>query len=273
MAVVTGANKGIGLAFVKTFAELGLTVVLTARDIGRGREAVESLRAQGLKQVEFCQLDVTDPESIAVFAKWLQQRFGGLDILVNNAGVSFSEINGNSVEHAEIVIKTNFYGPKLLMEALMPLFRRSATVSRIFNICSRLGLQTKVSNPSLIELLQHEDNLSEGKIEHMVAQFLDHVKTGIWKQKGWPMVWTDYSVSKLAVIAYSRLLAKRNKGKNLSVNCFCPGFTRTAMTRGQGHRTAEEAAEVGARIALLPPDELPTGEFFKIPTPSITSRL
>lgn len=81
--VVTGANKGIGLAFVKTFAALGLTVVLTARDIGRGQEAVESLRTQGIKQVEFCHLDVTDPESIAVFAQWLYQRFGGLDILVS----------------------------------------------------------------------------------------------------------------------------------------------------------------------------------------------
>lgn len=124
-----------------------------------------------------------------------------------------------------------------------------------------------------MELLQHEDYLTEAKIEHMVTQFLDNVKTGIWKEKGWPKVWTDYSVSKLAVIAYSRLLAKGNMGKNLSVNCFCPGFTRTSMTRGQGHQMAEEAAEVGARIALLPPQELPTGEFFKISMPSLTSRL
>lgn len=61
---------------------------------------------------------------------------------MNNAGVSFNDINENSVEHAEIVIKTNFYGPKLLTEALMPLFKRSATVSRILNISSQLGLQT-----------------------------------------------------------------------------------------------------------------------------------
>ena len=83
MAVVTGANKGIGLAFIKRFAELGLTVILTARDVSKGQEAVESLRAQGLKHVEFCRLDVADPVSVAAFAKWLRQRFGGLDILVS----------------------------------------------------------------------------------------------------------------------------------------------------------------------------------------------
>jgi len=131
----------------------------------------------------------------------------------------------------------------------------------------------KVSNPSLKELLEGEENLSEDKVEHMVALFLDHVKRGIWKERGWPKVWTDYSVSKLALSAYSRLLAKQNKRHKLSVNCFCPGFTRTAMTRGQGHRTAEKAAEIGVSIALLAPSELPTGEFFKIPTPSLTSKL
>jgi len=83
VAVVTGANKGIGLAFVKRFAELGLTVVLTARDVGKGQEAVESLKGQGIKHVVFCRLDVTDPVSVAAFAKWLQQKFGALDILVS----------------------------------------------------------------------------------------------------------------------------------------------------------------------------------------------
>ena len=131
----------------------------------------------------------------------------------------------------------------------------------------------KVSNPSLRKLLQDEDKLSEDKIDDMLVQFLADVKMGIWKERGWPKVWTDYSISKFAINAYSRLLAKQNKGQHLSVNCFCPGFTKTAMTRGQGHRTAEEAAEIGVSRALLPPSELPTGEFFKIPTPSSTSKL
>ncbi|ONK57873.1 uncharacterized protein A4U43_C09F5080 [Asparagus officinalis] len=273
VAVVTGANKGIGFELVRKFSQLELTVILTARDITKGKEAVDSLKAIGLKNIEVCQLDITDISSIKSFVSWLEKRFGGLDILVNNAGVCFNEINGNSIDYAETVIKTNFYGPKILTEALMPLFRRSASMSRILNISSQLGAQTQVSNPSLRELLRDEGNLSEKKIDKMICQFLSDVKMGVWQEKGWPNVWTDYSISKFAVNAYSRLLAKQNIGRNLSVNCFCPGFTRTAMTGGKGHRTAAEAAEIGSWIALLPPNELPNGEFFKIPAPSITSKL
>lgn len=83
VVVVTGANKGIGFALVKRLAELGLTVVLTSRDVGRGKAAAESLRAQGTL-VEFCQLDVSDPSSIHAFVAWLKCRFGGLDILASS---------------------------------------------------------------------------------------------------------------------------------------------------------------------------------------------
>ncbi|WOL04129.1 (+)-neomenthol dehydrogenase [Canna indica] len=272
VAVVTGANKGIGFALVKRLAELGLTVVLTARDVAKGKEAVESLAARGLR-VEFCRLDVADGSSILAFAAWLKRAFGGLDILVNNAAVSFNEIDTNSVEHAETVIRTNFYGSKLLIEALLPLFRRCAASSRILNMSSQLGLLSKVSNPTVREVLGDEERLTVPTIEHLVASFLDHVKAGTWEEQGWPKVWTDYSVSKLALNAYSRLLAKQEAGRGLSVNCFCPGFTRTSMTRGRGRRTPEEAAEVAAMLVLLPPREVPTGKFFKWRTPALFSKL
>ncbi|KAL5997992.1 hypothetical protein ACLOJK_008926 [Asimina triloba] len=261
VAVVTGANRGIGLALVKCLAEHGLTVVLTCRDMKKGIKAVESLRANGL-DVSFCTLDVADEASIKAFAIWLQEAFGRLDILVNNAAVSFNAINENSVEHAETVIRTNYYGPKLLIEALLPLFRRSQSISRILNISSRLGSFNKVSNPTVRKLLEDEEKLSEDLIDDLVRRFLDQVSSGTWAQQGWPKLWTDYSVSKLALNVYSKLLAKRYQGRGLSVNSFCPGFTRTAMTRGQGNHTAEMAAEIGARCLLLPPDKLPTGEFF-----------
>ncbi|EYU25985.1 hypothetical protein MIMGU_mgv1a024627mg, partial [Erythranthe guttata] len=83
VAIVTGANKGIGLAVVKRLAELGLTVVLTARDGGRGLKAVESLKSEGLYVHFFC-LDVSDPNSIAIFASWFQHAFGVVDILEIN---------------------------------------------------------------------------------------------------------------------------------------------------------------------------------------------
>ncbi|CAL5026665.1 unnamed protein product [Urochloa decumbens] len=274
VAVVTGANRGIGHALAARLAEHGLTVVLTARDGARGEAAAAPLRARGLC-VTFRTLDVSDPASVAEFAAWLRDAVGGLDILVNNAAVSFNEIDTNSVEHAETVLRTNFYGAKMLTEALLPLFRQSPATSRVLNISSQLGLLNKVTDPSLKALLLDEDTLTESAIEAMVSRFLAQVKDGTWGGQGWPKVWTDYSVSKLALNAYSRLLARRLQaaGARVSVNCFCPGFTRTDMTKGWGKRTAEEVANVGARLALLPPAELPTGKFFKWCTPQLYSKL
>ncbi|KAH0993231.1 hypothetical protein GBA52_004714 [Prunus armeniaca] len=228
VAIVTGANKGIGFALVKRMAELGMTVILTARDIERGCKAVEALRAQGLSNVAFSCLDVSDPSSIRAFTSWFRKSYVALDILVNNAAVSFNDLNENSVEHAETVMKTNFYGPKLLIEALLPVFRSSSSVSRILNVSSRLG----------------------------------SLNSGTWKSKGWPKLWTDYAVSKLALNAYTRVLAKRYEGRGLSVNSFCPGFTQTSMTHCKGDHTADDAAGVAARLALLPSHQIPSGKFF-----------
>ena len=121
-------------------------------------------------------------------------------------------------------------------------------------------------------MLLEEGTLTEREIEGMASRFLAQVKDGTWREQGWPAVWTDYAVSKLALNAYSRVLAARLRGA-VAVNCFCPGFTRTDMTRGWGKRTAEEVADVGARLALLPPAELPTGTFFKWCTPQLYSKL
>ncbi|KAF8704253.1 hypothetical protein HU200_031752 [Digitaria exilis] len=301
VAVVTGANRGIGHALAARLAEHGLTVVLTARDGERGETAAAPLRARGLAVV-FRRLDVSDPASVAEFAAWLRDALGGLDVLVGNqkpavffffpqlvsrpcvwmerrnsaAPARFQqEIDTNSVEHAETVLRTNFYGAKMLTEALLPLFRQSPATSRILNISSQLGLLNKVRDPSLKAMLQDEDTLTEAAIEAMASRFLAQVKDGTWGEQGWPKVWTDYSVSKLALNAYSRLLARRlqARGARVSVNCFCPGFTRTDMTKGWGKRTAEEVADVGARLALLPPAELPTGTFFKWCTPQLYSKL
>ncbi|KAM5554128.1 hypothetical protein ABKV19_026055 [Rosa sericea] len=249
-------------------AELGLKVILTARDIERGCKAVEALRAQGLHNITFFCLDVSDPCSIKTFSSWFTENFAALDILVNNAAVSFNEINENSVEHAETVIKTNFNGPKLLTEALLPMFRTSS-ISRILNLSSRLGSLNKVGNPSIKEVLESE-KLSEDDIEAVVSLFLEQVKTGTWKTGGWPELWTDYAVSKLALNAYTRVLAKRYEG-SLSVNSFCPGFTQTSMTRCKGDHTADDAAIVGTRLALLPPDKIQSGKFFLWGSSSSTS--
>ncbi|XP_029130649.1 (+)-neomenthol dehydrogenase isoform X2 [Cajanus cajan] len=230
---------------------------------------MEILKQQGLAPyVHFLLLDVADPLSISAFASSFQAKFGAtLDILVNNAGVSYNEVeeNSNSVEHAESVMKTNFYGPKLLIEALFPLFRCSSSVTRVVNVSSRLGSLNKIRNAEIKKVLEREE-LSEVEIEGVVEMFLGDVRNGTWERRGWPSYWTDYAVSKLALNAYSRVLAKRYsfEGSGLSVNCFCPGFTQTSMTKGKGTHTADHAAAVAATLALLPPHLLPTGKFFSL---------
>lgn len=130
-----------------------------------------------------------------------------------------------------------------------------------------------MTDPTIRQLFLQEEKLTEEQIENIVAQFLTQVKDGTWQEHGWPKVWTDYSVSKLALNAYSRVLARQLEGHRVSVNCFCPGFTRTDMTGGWGQRSAKEAAAAAASLVLLPQEELPTGKFFKWCTPMLYSNL
>ncbi|PWA47753.1 NAD(P)-binding Rossmann-fold superfamily protein [Artemisia annua] len=262
VAIVTGANKGIGYALVKRLAELGLSVVLTARDESKGSKAVNSLKELGLERnVCFCQLDISDPVSVRSFVSWFKSRFDGFDILVNNAAVCYNTMGENSIDHAETVINTNYYGSKLFTEAMLPFFHCSASTSRILNISSRLGTLDKLKNAKMKALLGDKETLSEERIDMVVNLFLQDVKEGIWKMQGWPEIWTDYSVSKLALNAYSQVLACKYEGV-VSVNCFCPGFTQTSMTDGKGNHSADDAAEMAATIALLPPKALTTGKFY-----------
>ncbi|KAF8049153.1 hypothetical protein N665_2283s0005 [Sinapis alba] len=273
-AVVTGANKGIGFEVVKELLKLGLTVVLTARNDENGSLASDSLHRAGFQNVHFFCLDVSSPSSISAFVSWFRFNFGVLDILVNNAAVSFNAVGENSIREPETIIKTNYYGAKLLTEALLPFFRRSVSVGRILNISSRLGTLNKLRNPTLRQTLESEE-LTYEQIDTTVTQFLEDVRRGTYEKKGWPENWSDYAVSKMALNAYSRVLARRYDGKKLiSVNCFCPGFTRTSMTGGQGTHTAEEAAAMIARLVLIPPEKLTSGKFFMCVEPNkIISRL
>ncbi|XP_047313128.1 (+)-neomenthol dehydrogenase-like [Impatiens glandulifera] len=287
VAVVAGAgaNKGIGFALVKRLAELGLTVVLTARDEKKGAAALDSLKRRVVvgDNVEFFVLDVSKPDSIATFASWLQNTHGGVvDILVNNAAISSTSNDSSSISAAESVIRTNFYGPKLftnpnklVIEALLPmLIRRHPSISsspplpppaRILNISSRLGSLDKLRDLDLRASMEDLEHLSEDKIVAMLDMFLSDYNIQR-QQGGWPEVWTDYSVSKLASLerlAYSKLLARRYKHQGITVNCFCPGFTQTSMTQGKGTHTPDHSASIASTFALLPPHLLlPTGIFF-----------
>ncbi|KAA8540603.1 hypothetical protein F0562_024478 [Nyssa sinensis] len=268
IAVVTGANRGIGFDIAHQLAVHGLTVILTSRDAGVGDEARKVLQERGLT-VFFHQLDVVDPSSIKVFAEWVQQDFGGIDILVNNAGVNFNHGTDNSVEFAEQVIGTNYFGTKSMIQAMIPLMRPSASGAHIVNVSSRLGRlngrRNRIGDVTLRKQLENVDTLSEELIDGTVNKFLEQVKDGSWTSSGWPQNYTDYSMSKLAVNAYTRLMAKmlsdRPEGQKIYINCYCPGWVKTAMTGWAGHTSPEEGADTGVWLSLLP-DQLVTGKFF-----------
>ncbi|XP_064960356.1 uncharacterized protein LOC135610145 [Musa acuminata AAA Group] len=269
VAVVTGANRGIGYEIARQLAVHGLRVIVTARDADRGRAAADGLRGEGLN-VEFRQLDVSRPESVESFAKWIAEKYGGLDILVNNAGVNFNTGADNSVEFAEEVIATNYFGTKRMIEIFISMMCPSTSGARILNVSSRLGRvngrRNRVGDMTLREQLLKDDCLSEELIDDMVTNFLCQVKEGTWASNDWPQMYTDYSVSKLAVNLFTRLMARRladrPEGHKIYINCYCPGWVKTAMTGWAGNTSAEEGADTGVWVALLPCQLLTTGNFF-----------
>ncbi|KAK6153857.1 hypothetical protein DH2020_013496 [Rehmannia glutinosa] len=265
IAVVTGANRGIGFEIARQLALHGLTVILTARETSVGEEAVKVLQEGGLSVV-FHQLDVVDLEA---FARWTKEVYGGIDILVNNAGVNFNFGSDNSVEFAEKVIATNYVGTKNMIKAMIPLMRPSASGARIVNVSSRLGRlngrRNRIGNIDLRKKLEDDESLSDELIDQTMNTFLEQVKDGSWKDGGWPQVFTDYSLSKLAVNTYTRLIARkfseRPEGQKIYINCYCPGWVKTAMTDWAGHTSPEEGADTAVWLALLP-DQLISGRFF-----------
>ncbi|XP_051147887.1 uncharacterized protein LOC127263014 isoform X2 [Andrographis paniculata] len=268
VAVVTGANRGIGFEIVHQLALHGLTVVLTSREAAVGEEAAKVLQEGGLNVV-FHQLDIVNPSSIEAFVDWIKESYGGVDILVNNAGVNFNSGSDNSMENAENVIRTNYFGTKNMIKAMIPAMRASEPGARIVNVSSKLGRlnakRHRLENDEWRQKLENDAQLSEELIDEMVNAFLDQVNDGTWEDGGWPPVSTDYSLSKLAVNTYTRLMARefsdRPEGEKIYINCYCPGWVRTAMTGWKGNVTPEEGADTAVWLALLP-DQSITGKFF-----------
>ncbi|GMJ01518.1 short-chain dehydrogenase/reductase 1 [Hibiscus trionum] len=277
-AVVTGANKGIGLEICRQLAWKGVTVVLTARDEQRGLEAFQKLKESGLSHnLLFHQLDVTDPLSIASIAAFIKNNFGKLDILVNNAAVvgvtmnyerfvtaveNFGDwpvgeqiwneiITRQTYDEAEECLKTNYYGMKTMVEELMPFLQLSDS-ARIVNVTSGLGVLKLVSNEWAKGVLSDVETLTEERVEQVLNKFLEDFRDGRMKTNGWVSYKgpTVYSVSKAAMNAYTRILA--NKYPGFCINCVCPGFVKTDITGDTGCMTAAEGAENAVRLVLLP---------------------
>lgn len=234
IALVTGANKGIGRAIVEQLAALGWTVVLAARDGGRGEAAAAELRAAG-HDVRFVRLDVTDPETVEAAAAWVDEAFGRLDSLVNNAGISGDYAaqapSSAGVDGIRAVFDTNVFGVVRVTNAMLPLLRRSSA-PRVVNVSSGVGSLAQMTDPG-----------------HYFARLPASAA---------------YAPSKTALNSLTVQYAKELKDTGILVNAADPGACATDFTRHVPWdipRTAADGAVVAVRLATLE-DGGPTGGFF-----------
>jgi NAD(P)-dependent dehydrogenase (short-subunit alcohol dehydrogenase family) len=224
-ALVTGANKGIGLAIAQGLGAIGFTVAVGARDDVRRKEAVEKLRAAGVDAFGVA-LDLTSDESAAAAAATIEQTTGRLDVLVNNAGIG-GRTDGDAQDPTKLdldvvrtVLDTNVFGAVRVTNAVLPLLRR-ADSPRIVNVSSNMGSLTLQTGP----------------------------------------IMAAYAPSKSMLNSVTVQYARRLADTNVIVNACCPGYVATDFTGFASPRTPEQGAAIAIRLATLP-DDGPRGGFF-----------
>ncbi|XP_039755210.1 carbonyl reductase [NADPH] 1-like [Pararge aegeria] len=257
VAVVTGSNKGIGYATVRELCKRGVgSVYLTARNIQKGQEAIKNLKKEGFNPL-FHQLDVTDKDSVKVFADFLKRKHSGLDILINNAGVITSNFTETTYEDSVRVLNTNYYGEVTMQNYMFPILNDNA---RVINISSDSGHISNLKNTYWINRLTKEDIKVED-INAFVDWFLDSVKNGTLNEEDFEeMPLLAYIISKIALCALTRVQQKE-VGRGISVNSLNPGYVKTDMTNNTGYLTMEEASDAPVYLAL-DVDQSVKGKFF-----------
>ncbi|ARE72691.1 MULTISPECIES: SDR family NAD(P)-dependent oxidoreductase [unclassified Streptomyces] len=230
IALVTGANKGIGYEIAAGLGALGWSVGVGARDDRRRSAAVEKLRAAGIDAFGV-PLDVTDDASATAAARLIDERAGRLDVLVNNAAITGDmPQEPTRIDPATIhaVVDTNVIGVIRVTNAMLPLLRRSAA-PRIVNMSSSVGSLTRQSGPAA-------------------------------EQTAGP-VSAAYAPSKTFLNAVTLQYVRELSGTNILINTGCPGYVATDLNGFRGVRTPAQGAAIAIELATLP-DDGPTGQFF-----------
>ena len=228
IALVTGANKGIGFEIAAGLGRLGWRVGVGAREARRREEAVDKLRADGADAFGVA-LDVTSDDSVAAAARALAETQGRLDVLINNAAITGGvPQNPTDVDPAMVlqVVDTNVVGVIRVTNAMLPLLRRS-TSPRIVNMSSSVGSLTLQTTPDA---------------------FVGPISAA-------------YSPSKTFLNAVTVQYAKELADTNILINAACPGYCATDLNGFRGTRTPEQGAQIAVQLATLP-DDGPTGRFF-----------
>ncbi|NXQ28958.1 CBR1 reductase, partial [Alaudala cheleensis] len=262
VAVVTGSNKGIGLAIVRALCkQFPGDVYLTSRDPGRGQAAVEQLQQEGLKPL-FHQLDIDDLQSIRALRDFLKEKYGGLNVLVNNAGIAFKVHDTTPfATQAEVTLKTNFFGTRNVCTELLPLIK---PYGRVVNVSSMVSSSALGSCSQQLQQHFRSDTITEQQLVQLMTKFVEDTKKGVHQQEGWPN--TAYGVSKIGVTVLSRiqarLLSQHRPGEHILLNACCPGWVRTDMAGPKATKSPDEGAETPVYLALLPPSaDSPHGQF------------
>jgi NAD(P)-dependent dehydrogenase (short-subunit alcohol dehydrogenase family) len=225
IALITGANKGIGFETARQLGSRGMTVLVGARDEERGRSAERTLRDEGT-DARFVPLDVTDAKSIQRAAEWIDAEYGRLDVLVNNAGTASVARRGGppsqtSLDDMRAVYEINVFGVVAVTNAMLPLLRQAAA-ARIVNVSSEVGSISSQSNPA-------------SPLSQMPAS-------------------ATYPSSKAALDMLTAMYAKELRDTPIKVNAANPGWTATDFNDHRGFRSAAEGAEPSVYLATLPAD-------------------
>ena len=236
-ALITGANKGIGLEAARQLAQKGYYVYMGSRNLKDGLAAVEKLKAEGLENIEAIALDVTSQQSVDTARTEISKKTGVLDVLINNAGINGIKFNGDTpvmhtatgtgVDVFKEVYEVNVYGVIRVTQAFLDLLRKSSA-PRIVNVSSSQGSLTLHSDPTFIH----------------------------YKFKG-----VVYQSSKSALNMYTIVLAYELRDTAFKVNAVSPGSTKTDFNHQLGQGSVEEAGKRIIKYALIDNDG-PTGKFF-----------
>ncbi|XP_056621433.1 carbonyl reductase [NADPH] 1 [Triplophysa dalaica] len=262
VALVTGANKGIGFAIVRALCkQYAGDVYLTARDVGRGTAAVESLKKEGLSPI-FHQMDINDPKSVGTARDFFKEKYGGVDVLINNAGIAFKMADPTPFKtQADVTLKTNFFATRDMCNVFLPIIKPGG---RVVNVSSMMGSMALARCSAELQARFRSNDITEEELVGLMERFVSDAQAGTHEERGWPG--TAYGISKTGLTTLTRIMArhlsKERPGDEILCNACCPGWVKTDMAGPNAPKSPDEGAVTPVYLALLPAGaKEPHGQF------------